>query len=172
MKKDQDLFLSILDGHKEIIYKIANSYCKVVSDRDDLIQEIIIQLWLSLDKYDNQFKLSTWLYRIALNTSISFYRKNKNRREKTVGLSFIIEKSIIDDDQSLEHNDFVLLQQYIRELKEIDKALMLLYLDGLSYKEIAEVINISPTNVSTKIARIKKYLKKKFQTIKTEIHGG
>lgn len=90
MNKHRDQFLSILENHKGIIYKISNSYCKEGEDREDLVQEIIIQLWLSFDKYDKQYKYSTWIYTIALNTSISFYKKNKTRRNKTVELSPVL----------------------------------------------------------------------------------
>lgn len=162
----------MLENHKGIIYKIVNSYCKEADDRQDLIQEIIVQLWLSFDKYKSQFKQSTWIYRIALNTSISFYRKSKTRKEKTVALSAILETAVKADNPLYENPDIVLLQGFIRELAAIDKALILLYLDGLSYKEIAEIIGITPTNVSTKIARIKKTLRKKFQTVKPRDYAG
>ena len=68
-------FISLIESNKGIIYKVANSYCSDTENRKDLIQEIIIQLWLSLEKYDSRFRISTWMYRIALNVSISFYRK-------------------------------------------------------------------------------------------------
>ena len=75
MDKKNDIFLNVIDNHKGIIYKIANSYCREQEVREDLVQEIIIQLWQSFDSYNDQFKYSTWVYRIALNTAISYYRK-------------------------------------------------------------------------------------------------
>lgn len=172
MGKNRHIFLSVLEAHKGIIYKIAHSYCKDEEDRHDLIQEIIIQLWLSFGKYNSQFKPSTWIYRIALNTSISFYRKNKTRKEKTSELTALIETSAKADDPVQENPELVLLQRFIAELKNIDKALILLYLEELSYNEIAEIVGITPTNVSTKIARIKKDLKQKFQTTKSQRYAG
>ncbi|WP_340201730.1 RNA polymerase sigma factor [Ascidiimonas sp. W6] len=163
MDKNRDIFISILENHKGIIFKIVNSYCKEVEDRQDLIQEIIIQLWISFHKYNNQFKLSTWIYRIALNTSISFYRKNKVRNEKTVSVSPFLETTLKEDEPLQENSDFLKLQAFIQDLKEVDKALILLYLDGLTQKEIAKIIGITPTNVGTKIERIKKSLKEKFK---------
>lgn len=163
MDKNRDIFISILDNHKGVIFKIVNSYCKDVTDKQDLIQEIIIQLWISFEKYNNQFKLSTWIYRIALNTSISFYRKNKVRKEKTVISSAILQKTLKADEPFQENPNLLKLQGFIQELRELDKALILLYLDGLSQKEISKIIGIKPTNVGTKIERIKKTLKQKFK---------
>jgi len=167
----RDIFLSILEDHKGIIYKIVNSYCRDAVDRQDLIQEIIIQLWVSLDKYKSQYKRSTWVYRIALNTSISFYRKNKTLKEKTIELSPIFETSLKAEETTQENQDIILLRRFVQELPKVDKALMLLYLDGLAYKEISEIMGITPTNVSTKITRIKKKLKKKFHTSKSTDHA-
>ncbi len=166
MEKHSDIFYTIIEEHKGILYKIANSYCKDKDDRQDLLQEIIVQLWLSYGKYDSQFKLSTWIYRIALNTSISFYRKNKTRKEKTVELSPILETSIMEDSPFPDDSNIIRLQGFIQELKEFDKALILLYLDGLTQKEISEILGITPSNISTKIGRIKKTLKNKFQNKK------
>jgi RNA polymerase sigma-70 factor (ECF subfamily) len=166
LSKNRDIFISILENHKGIIYKIVNSYCKEFEDRQDLIQEIVIQLWLSFDKYDDRFKLSTWIYRIALNTSISYYRKNKIRKKKNFTASAILETTLKADEPFQENTDFNKLLGFIQELKNVDKALILLYLDGLNQKEIAKIIGITATNVGTKIARIKKTLKEKFQTLK------
>lgn len=166
MNKNRDIFISILEDHKGIIYKIVNSYCKEIEDRQDLIQEIVIQLWLSFEKYDKKFKLSTWIYRIALNTSISYYRKNKTRKKKTVSASAILETTLKADEPFQENTDFNKLLSLIQELKDIDKALILLYLEGLNQKEIAKIIGITASNVGTKIARIKKNLKGKFNTLK------
>jgi len=118
-----NIFLDIIENHKRIIYKITNSYCKENEDRQDLIQEIIIQLWQSFDKYDPQYSLSTWIYRIALNTSISYYRKNKVRKEKTTELSVILKASLKANEPFQENQDLILLQGFIKELKDIDKAL-------------------------------------------------
>jgi len=153
-----------------MIYKVANTYCYDKSDQDDLIQEIILQIWQSIENFNEKYKWSTWIYRIALNTSISFYRKNKTRKEKTVSLSPIIEiprayEEYFDDE------DFVLLRRFIRELKEIDRALILLHLEGLNSKEIADIIATTQTNVTTKISRIKKKLKLKFEYYKSKEYG-
>lgn len=161
-----DVFLSVIEGNKGIIYKIANSYCKIPEDRKDLVQEIILQLWKSFDKYNDEYKYSTWIYRIALNVAISFYRKENRIRQISNPLSEgILHFADVDDTREKEEA-IGFLQRFIAELKELDKALMLLYLDEKSHREIAEIIGITETNVATKIGRIKNILKQKFSTIK------
>jgi RNA polymerase sigma factor (sigma-70 family) len=160
------IFLSVMENHKGILYKIANAYSKDSDNRNDLVQEIIIQLWKSFEKYDAMYKYSTWIYRIALNVAISFNQKENRRKNRTHPLT----DSILSFAEPTENNEteknIRLLQQFISELKELDKALMLLYLEEKSYKEIAEIMGISETNVATKIARIKRNLKEKFSKIK------
>lgn len=165
-KKEQ--FIKTIDEHKKIIYKIVNSYCQNKEDRKDLEQEIIIQLWNSFDNYNSDYKYSTWMYRIALNVAISFYRKEKKWSIKN---DFYNEESIfkIEEDTSEKQTELdfhlKLLQEFIHNLNELNKALMLLYLEEKSYEEIAEILGITKTNVATKISRIKLKLKKEFQNI-------
>jgi len=160
------LFLNVIESNKGIIYKVANSYCKDAEDRKDLVQEIISQLWKSFDTYNDEYKLSTWMYRISLNTAISFYRKEGSRQKITQPLT----DSILSFSDNLEHENkeakFIQLQLFINDLREIDKAIMLLYLEDKSYKQIAETVGITETNVATKISRIKLDLKNKFSTLK------
>ena len=160
MSKEKDYFLSSIESNKGIIYKVANSYCKDVDDREDLIQEIILQLWKAFPSFSPEYKLSTWMYRIALNVAISAYRKASKRRQMIQPLS---ETAIYLDEDKTEVNDNRdLLLKLIRELKEVDKALILLYLDGYVYLEIGQVLGLSESNVATKLSRIKQQLKKKF----------
>ena len=160
-----DIFLSVVETNKGIIYKVANAYCIHAEDRKDLIQEIIVQLWKSFDRYNDEYKYTTWMYRIALNVAISFYRKENRRKQLTDPLSDNI-LDLVDDNAIIETNKNIgYLKQFIAGLKELDKALMLLYLEEKSHKEIAEITGISETNVSTKIGRIKKILKQKFSTL-------
>lgn len=157
------IFLSVISSHKGILYKIANSYCKESEDRKDLVQEIMIQLWKSFDNYNSQYQYSTWIYRIALNVAISFYRKENSRKQVANPLSDEILNFVDPELPGETEQHISLLQKFISELKELDKALMLLYLEEKSYKEIAEIIGISETNVATKIGRIKIILKQKFE---------
>jgi RNA polymerase sigma-70 factor (ECF subfamily) len=161
----QKLFQEIIKQHKGILFKVSRAYCPVEEDRQDLIQEILIQVWQSLHKYNNQCKVSTWVYRISLNVSISFYRKNLNRTTKFTEMN---EQNIqiTTDDKTETEQELNLLEQFISELKEIDKAIMVLYLEDKSHFEIAEILGMSVTNVGTKIGRIKEKLKTKFSNFK------
>ncbi|MCC6289907.1 MAG: sigma-70 family RNA polymerase sigma factor [Chitinophagaceae bacterium] len=158
----EDIFISVVDTHKGILYKIANAYCKSMEDREDLIQEMVFQLWRSFEKYNAAYQYSTWIYRIALNVAISFYRKSKP-------LPFILPMeeehllNIRESEPAIDNIDQLnLLNIFIASLKDLDKAIILLYLEEKSYKEIAEIMGISETNVGTKIGRIKQLLKQKF----------
>lgn len=168
MLNKKEKFIVTLDDHKKIIYKIVNSYCPNREDRKDLEQEIIIQLWNSFDNYNDKYKYSTWIYRIALNVAISFYRKEKKWSVKN---DFFDEDSIfnIEEDVEEEKTDLdyhmKLLQEFINNLGELDKALMLLYLEEKSHEEITEILGITKTNVATKINRIKLKLRKEFNKI-------
>ncbi|MDN5212045.1 sigma-70 family RNA polymerase sigma factor [Fulvivirgaceae bacterium BMA12] len=166
MKKDKAHFLSILEKNKQIIFKVCNIYCQNREDQKDLVQDIIIQLWNSFHKYDDQYKLSTWIYRISLNVAISFYRKTSLRHRKIAYLDDNFLQIAEENDQEMME-DIKLLKQFIHELDELNKGLMMLYLDNNSYEEIGAVLNISPTNVGTKINRIKQKLKKQFKNIET-----
>ncbi len=157
-------FLIIIESNKRIIFKICNSYCRNVADREDLAQEIIFQLWKSWNSYNPSYKLSTWMYRIALNVAISFYRKEQKNADTLPMEDHLFE--IADDhlQQGLNEN-LNTLQLFINELKSLDKALMILYLEEKSHLEIAEIMGISSTNVATKIGRIKEQLRQKFSKI-------
>ena len=158
-------FLQMIQQNSGIIFKICNSYCYNKNDREDLAQEIIYQLWKSGNRFNSTFKFTTWMYRIALNVAISFYRK----QTKTATTISLAESSLdIEDKTENSYNseeNINLLQQCIKELKELDRALMILYLEAKSYTEIAEILGITETNVATKISRIKDKLKQKFETI-------
>jgi RNA polymerase sigma-70 factor (ECF subfamily) len=165
MQNNKDEFLKRLDEHKLIIYKICNSYCKNTSDRDDVAQEITYQLWKSYNHFNGSVKFSTWMYRVALNVAITFYRKTKTS-EAIIQLTEADTETEDnrEDNSELEENKN-LLQQFINELRELDKALMILYLEEKSYSEISEILGITETNVATRISRIKDKLKQKFSTI-------
>ncbi len=160
-----DIFISVIESHKGILYKIANAYCRNSNERQDLVQEMLLQLWNSFDKYNNQYKHSTWIYRIALNVAISFYRKAKTRNN--IFSTQEIFNFTGEQENIVNNENSRLLQRFISELKPLDKAMMLLYLEEKSHKEIAEIIGITETNVATKISRVKTLLKNKFSQITT-----
>lgn len=160
--KKIELFKSTIDEHKLILYKVSRAYCTDEDERKDLIQEISIQIWRSIEKYKAEFKMSTWIYRIALNVAISHFRKVS--RHKTIPLSSD-ELKLKEHDSSDHEEQIIMLEQFISELNELDKALMLLYLENKSHVEIAEILGISKSNTGTKISRIKGKLKQKFNKI-------
>lgn len=160
----QAAFLQMMQDHKKLIYKISAMYCADAEDRQDLIQEITIQLWKALPGYNPQYRQSTWLYRVALNTAISFYRKSNRRQEVVTSLGQDIINLADEPADDADEENLSQLRGFIQQLNELNKALMILYLDGNSYREIAAVLGISETNVATKISRIKQQLKKKFTT--------
>lgn len=162
MKLNEDNFLLILEENQGIIIKIVNSYCKNIEDRNDLIQEITIQLWQSWKNYIDSYKISTWMYRIALNVAISFYRKTSRKERIIYPLKDYSHFLYESEDLNLSEN-IKQLYQIIAKLDDLNKALMLLYLDQYNYEEIASVLGISKTNVATKISRIKNHLKKEFK---------
>jgi RNA polymerase sigma factor (sigma-70 family) len=154
-------FQKLIEQHQGILFKVVHAYCQDIEDRKDLLQEIMIQLWHSSHRYNTQFKSSTWVYRIALNVAISQYRKKTARNSKHIPLSTqplpVQETDSTEQEQQLE-----LLQKFIGELNELDKALMLLYLEEKSHAEISDILGISKSNVATKVGRIKEQLKQRF----------
>ncbi len=154
------LYLDILEKHKGIVFKVARSYCSNEFDREDLVQEILAQIWRSLDTYNDAFKVTTWMYRVALNVAISFYRKDKSAAYKHTE----IEDRLLTYDmvqESENEQNLSALYAFINELNDIDKAVLLMYLEGENQAEIAANLNITISNVSTKINRIKQKLKLK-----------
>ena len=154
------LYLDILEKHKGIVFKVARSYCSNEFDREDLVQEILAQIWRSLDTYNDAFKVTTWMYRVALNVAISFYRKDKSAAYKHTE----IEDRLLAYDmvqESENEQNLSALYAFIDELNDIDKAVLLMYLEGENQAEIAANLNITISNVSTKISRIKQKLKLK-----------
>lgn len=153
----QERFQWLMEEHKKILYKICHSYCKNASDRDDLAQEILFQLWRSFGGFDERVRFSTWMYRIALNVAISFYRRESARARHVLPRSGHLLEAVDETDSQSDEIHF--LYQLIGELDPLNKALVILYLDGNSYQEIADVMGISQTNVATKLSRLKERLR-------------
>lgn len=165
--KQEQEFSAIIEKHKRLIYKIAHAYCNNSEDRKDLVQEIVLQLWKAFPKYNPQFAITTWMYRIALNVSISYYRQSKNQKNQTVSDNeYILQIAETPEFEDPKSEQLKLLHQFIGELKELDKALILLYLEGNKQDMIADILGISKSNVATKIGRIKTKLKNRFEGIK------
>lgn len=154
----EQTFQKILQDYKALVFKVAQLYTTNTNDRNDLLQEIAIQLYQAMPKYNHSVKLSTWIYRIALNVSISYLRKEQTRSK--INQPLLHEHTLeIEPDTSAKKQQIQLLYQAVSQLKEIDKAIIILYLDGEPQAEIAQILGLSVSNVSTKINRIKEQLK-------------
>ena len=163
MKSQEDHFLEVIEENKKLIFKIANSYCKDSEDRKDLVQEIVLQLYKAFPKYNDTYAITTWIYRIALNISISFYRKEKSRKKTTENYKNVIE--LVEDSEEFKNEQSKLLYSFIDNLNSIDKAIIILFLEGRKNKEIAEVMGFSISNVSTRMNRIKSKLSSNVKSI-------
>ena len=155
---DDRRFGDLLERHAGLIHKIANAYCQSPADREDVIQETALQIWRSLPRYDGRCKESTWIYRIALNVAISFYRRERRHREGRVPLD-APAVTLTGPPGTESREDVRLLVRCIEDLGPLEKALVLLYLDGIDHASIADVLGISVSNVGTKLGRIKDKLR-------------
>ena len=145
-------FLSVIREYERVIYKVCYLYANPNAPLNDLYQDVVLNLWKAYPKFRKECKVSTWIYRIALNTCISFYRKEKNVPE--------IVSLTKDTDWTIEAHDPInemlkQLYQMINQLGQLDKSIILLYLEDKSYEEIAEITGLTVTNVATKLSRIK-----------------
>ena len=153
----QEVFIKSIQENERLIYKVVNFYTDCKDNRDDLVQEIIYNLWKSFDKFKHNSNLSTWMYRIAMNVSIYQLKKTK-RKVQTVPIDQEIlnspETVLNDSEEKLQT-----LKKHIGDLNLIEKGILMLYLERKSYEEIAEIVGISKTNVGTKLTRIKDKLR-------------
>lgn len=148
-----ETFIDILNNHRGLIYKVCNLYCRDKDDREDLFQEIVLQIWKSFKGFRGESSISTWMYRIALNTAITHLRKEKRSVNDSVSLQGIEIPDMNDSDEKEEQ--FTQLFAAIEKLDKIEKSVVLLYLEGKSYDEISEVTGLSKSNVGVKLNRIK-----------------
>jgi RNA polymerase sigma-70 factor (ECF subfamily) len=155
-------FYQLIANNKAILYKICHSYCGNEAEHEDLLQEMMYHLWKSAQSFKPEYRFTTWMYRVALNVAISYYRKSKNDVKKVSLTDINVDIAAIPptSDKELQLQQ---LQQSIAQLNELDRALILLWLDEKSYAEIAEVMGISVSNVATRISRIKEKLKQQLQ---------
>ena len=162
MPKEKE-FVRIIKQHEGVIFKITTMYTDNRDDQKDLYQDVVFQLWKSFDSFRAESKISTWMYRIALNTALTRLKKSK-RMGNVVSIDRVVLQETENYDPEFEEKLRV-LYAHIKQLNVIEKGLMLLLLEGKKYEEIAEITGLSPSNVGTKISRIKQKLAK--QIIKT-----
>jgi len=156
---NQQAFIHLVHEHRAMLYKVCNLYCYTEPDRQDLFQEIIIQLWRSYPKFRGEAKFSTWLYRIALNTAISDLRKQK---KKFSSIDPVELPTQLQDIQYSAEKEEQIQQLYaaINQLTEVEKAVTMLYLEDKSYDEMEEILGIHQNNLRVKMNRIKEKLRK------------
>ena len=155
--KLQTDFIEIIEDNKKLIYKVSHLYCDNTDDMQDLFQDIVSNLWMAYPNFQQKSKVSTWVYRVSLNTAITWFRdysKQSKRIEYTNWIPDMTNETDHATDELYEQ-----LYKAIDTLGKIDKAIIMLFLDDTSYDEIAEIVGLTKTNVATKISRIKLKLK-------------
>ena len=153
-KEQQDIFKQWLENHKALLFKIVRAYAFTSEDRDDLFQEVSLQVWRSIPNFRGESAVTTWMYRIALNTALRWKSKEKKAitRDHDLDHPMVIVKT--EQHENNEQIDWL----YEQIGNEVDRSLCLMLLDEFSYKEMADILGISESNVAVKIHRIKKYL--------------
>jgi len=155
-----DSFVQHINQNLGIAYKVAGSYSQDDDDRDDLIQEMMYQLWRSYSSFDGRSKFSTWMYSVCLNTALTYKRKQKKEKIESLAPSHyqIAETPSEDKEEAIN-----LLFEVIATLSPLNKAITLLYLESMSYEEIASITGLTKSNVSVRLIRIKKELEEKMK---------
>ncbi len=149
-------FLDLLDTYKSVIAKVCCIYTSPTADFDDLYQETVINLWNGFDKFRGDAKISTWIYRAAINTCITWIRRNKKHSNN---ISLEADMPIIAESSS-KLADYKRLHSLIAKLQPLEKAIITLWLDEKSYEEIADITGLSQSNVAVKLHRIKEKMSK------------
>lgn len=155
--KNKELFIATIQKNSGIIHKAASIYTSNPQEKEDLTQEIIYQLWKSFDSFKHESSISTWMYRVAMNVSIYHLKKSK-RQPITVPINHETLKIVASTNNENE-DKWIKIHQQIKNLNLIERGIIMLYLEGKSYKEIAEIMGISESNVGTKLTRIKGKIK-------------
>jgi RNA polymerase sigma factor (sigma-70 family) len=153
LESQEKTFLSLVSDHKRILFKVSKMYMDVPEDREDLIQEIILQLWKSFGSFNNQSGFATWMYRVAINTAILYFKKEKKRPDNLrISADFDVVENIKDDTENIQLEHFY---KAVQVLNPIEKALIFYFMEGQSHKEISQNLGISEVNTRVKLNRTK-----------------
>ena len=153
-----DFYILSILPHKAIIIKICRAYTNTQEDFEDYYQEVCLQIWRSKDSFKQQSEWTTWIYRISLYVCMSLLKKKKNNRQNFA--SDYLPPVVIEDSKVFIDEDLNMLYDAIKQLSEVDRAVILLYLEEKPYQEIAEIIGTNPNNIGVRVKRIKDRLKK------------
>lgn len=166
MTKEQ-LFLAKIETHKGLLYKVSKMYMDQPEDQEDLFQEIIYQLWKTYDNFRNESQFSTWMYRVAINTAIVFFKKDR----KKINTQEIPSDNIKADESDTHQKERQLdiFYKAVYQLEKTEKALILYHLEGYSHKAIGESMGISEVNARVKLNRIKSKLKDLIEQLNHEL---
>lgn len=151
-------FSQLIRNNQGLIIKVSRLYTNTLEDEEDLFQEIVLQLWKSYDTFKGDSKISTWMYRVALNTAITLFRK-KTKSPQTDELQDFHYKDYLEDDDEEKRQKISLLYKVIKMLPKVERAIVMMYLDDLPYRDIAENLGITEVNARVKMNRLKKTLK-------------
>jgi RNA polymerase sigma-70 factor, ECF subfamily len=158
-------FEGLLQEHAGIVRKVAFGYTRNESDRRDLMQDILLQLWKAYPRYSPERPFSTWMYRIALNVAISFLRRNTRPGRETIQFDESQHDVAHEQPISPEMDErLAVLREVVMKCPPLDRALLLLYLDDRSYREIAGILGLTETNIATKLSRLKERLRRQLTT--------
>ena len=151
-------FSELIRKHQALLYKVSSVYTNTKEDQEDLFQEIVYQLWRYFDTFRNESKITTWMYRVGMNTAITYLKKAKKKNLNAIPISEAVIGACEVVDEVYEER-LKQLYHHMQYLNPIEKGLMLLLLEGKSYKEMAEITGLSNANIGTKISRIKTKLR-------------
>lgn len=161
MKRNQEEFLKILSAYQGIIHKVNQIYFKSKADKEENFQEVVYQLWRSFQSLQNRERPASWIYTVAINTSISKIRKDSHLDF----LDSIPDIEVIDPYAHMERNEnYQRLIDALYQLNEIDRSIMLLYMEEYNYQEIAEIVGTNSSNIGVKVHRLKNQLQKHFNS--------
>jgi len=154
-----DFYTSSILPYSGIVIKICRAYTDSQEDFEDYYQEVCLQIWRSRDSFRGDSKWSTWIYRLSLNICLTLIKKKKNNRQHSIS-DYAMPNNKTEDNQAFSDESLNILYDAIRQLSEIDRAVILLYLEEKPNKEIAEIIGTTPNNIGVRVNRIKERLKK------------
>lgn len=157
-KEEHQEFLKMVNAHRAIIYKVVNLYIDDKEEREDLIQEILLQALKGFPRFRRESKFSTWLYRVSLNTVFSYSRKNENRKKAEADID-------IPDFESQRSDEAAELYYHIKQLDDVNKMIVSLYLEGFGNKEIADITGMSANTIGVRLHRIKETLTQKMNQL-------